>query len=363
MEIRTYNSKQLTTLLDDNNFWQKDFLPISKQRIISQIQNPALEDSDILLLVAFHNEAVIGYIGLMPNYYVNQNKYFKYFWGTTWWVDPKFAKMGIGAYLLMGAFENTKNRFAAIAFTESAKKMYANSDKLSGIKEIEGSDFIFRYDIESLKNEKNNFKNIVKRILLPSKNFLSNKNNNDWCKTNIISAEKIEYLNFIDKDTNDFILQKNKSSLSFKNSEYLNWILKYPWVLEGIKPNSSNQKYHFTSVEKSFSYICFKVFNRENEIFGFVLMRLRDGHLYVPYLFANDEAFDLIAKIIWQHITYLKVKTFTNYNAKLISSIKKQKLPFLHEKKVKLPFVLSKEIEKNISEFSFQDGDGDCVFT
>ena len=57
-EIKHYTISDLEALLKDSDFWKLDPLPISKQRIISQIRNPRANKNDLALLVAFENGRV-----------------------------------------------------------------------------------------------------------------------------------------------------------------------------------------------------------------------------------------------------------------------------------------------------------------
>jgi len=363
LKIRTFNSFGLNELLGNISFWQAKIIPITKQRIISQINNPFAEEKDTLLIVAYDNDDIVGYIGLLPTIFKKDHITYKYFWGTTWWINSEYTKTGVGIYLLMSAFEESKNRFAAIAFTESAKVVYANYRELGRIKEQKGFDFQFFYDIDYLNKQEKTIKKTIKKIVLPIKNLLSYKKLQKWSNGNNESNFKLEYVNYIDEEILNFIKFNQKNEISLKNNVFLEWILKYPWVLQGTLTEELKSKYYFTSIERTFSFLYLKVSDISGNVIGFLVMRLRDNHLTVPYLYYETKYIGEIVTIIWQHIYNLKIKTFTTYRTEIHQYIIEKQLPFIKINYFLRYYVLSKEIENNISNYNLQDGDGDAIFT
>lgn len=67
MTIKTYNRNELSAFIDSDFYAILSKIPISYHRAVSQINNPAVSDNDILLWVAYENAAVIGYIGVLPD--------------------------------------------------------------------------------------------------------------------------------------------------------------------------------------------------------------------------------------------------------------------------------------------------------
>lgn len=63
IEIKKINKKDIPELLSDNQFWNHSFLPISKHRLYAHHKNPNLEDNDIVLILSYLNNELVGYMG------------------------------------------------------------------------------------------------------------------------------------------------------------------------------------------------------------------------------------------------------------------------------------------------------------
>ncbi len=358
LNIQPYNKIELEKLLENKEFWKDEIIPISKQRIISQLNNPYLSDEDTLLILAFDNNKIIGYIGLLPTIYKKEDFVFKYYWGTTWWISDNYHKTGIGVYLLMSAFEQTKNRFSAIAFTESAGLIYANYSELQTITNQQGYDFQFLFSTNRKKNIR-----FFKKIYIFLQNSISSYKLAQWNNKNSLQTNNYEFISYIDEQIISFVNEKQKNEITFKSKDYFNWILKYPWVLQSPLEDALSSKYFFSYNSEKFHFFCFKTFNKKSEISSFVILRLRDAFLTVPFIYFEKEALPIIVNIIWKLIFKLKISAFTTYNHELYSYITKNNIPFARINYFQRPHVLSKEISKNISEYELQDGDGDAIFT
>jgi hypothetical protein len=92
--IKTYTIADLEALLSDQNFWQLDPLPITKQRIVSQMRNPRASKEDLALLVAFDNGQVVAYTGGFPDRVYLNGSCQKACCMTTAWAHPSRRRKG-----------------------------------------------------------------------------------------------------------------------------------------------------------------------------------------------------------------------------------------------------------------------------
>jgi len=84
MEIKTFTVADLKIALVSEDFWQTPTLPITKHRALSYCRNPRADEDDPVLLVAYQDNRVIGYLGILPDkIYVNDVDY-KLGWLTSW---------------------------------------------------------------------------------------------------------------------------------------------------------------------------------------------------------------------------------------------------------------------------------------
>ena len=103
MEIKTFTVADLKTALVSEDFWLTKTLPITKHRALSYSRNPRADEDDPVLLVAYQDNRVIGYLGILPDKIFVNDAVYKLGWLTSWWVDPSCATAGVGAILLFKA--------------------------------------------------------------------------------------------------------------------------------------------------------------------------------------------------------------------------------------------------------------------
>ena len=66
MEIKTFTVADMRTALVSEDFWRTKTLPITKHRALSYSRNPRADEDDPVLLVAYQDNRVVGYLGILP---------------------------------------------------------------------------------------------------------------------------------------------------------------------------------------------------------------------------------------------------------------------------------------------------------
>ena len=66
-EIIKLNKLELSIYIKSERFLNAPVLPISEHRALSQIKNPKALKDDVLLLLTYDNEKLIGYLGILPD--------------------------------------------------------------------------------------------------------------------------------------------------------------------------------------------------------------------------------------------------------------------------------------------------------
>ncbi|UZT97400.1 GNAT family N-acetyltransferase [Chryseobacterium fluminis] len=90
IHLRTLNKKQLEELVSSGDFKKHDFLPISEHRAKSQIKNPKADHHQTLLILAYDDEQLAGYLGCLPDDFDLNGERFSYAWLSTLYVSHKF---------------------------------------------------------------------------------------------------------------------------------------------------------------------------------------------------------------------------------------------------------------------------------
>jgi len=130
-------------------------------------------------------------------------------------------------------------------------------------------------------------------------------------------------------------------------------------VLQG-KPDKESKRYYFSSKSEQFCYDSVK-FYQNNELKAFLLLKIRDKKLTVSYVFAEDEMLDDVAAYILQKVCNEKLIMFSVFDERISNKIRNHRIQYIFERLNKHAYILPKGSE--ITPESFQEGDGDNVFT
>jgi len=174
----------------------------------------------------------------------------------------------------------------------------------------------------------------------------------------------LEYVNFIDKQTKDFIDNLNKNNLSKRGKPELDWIMLYPWILTSPTKNNEDKRYEFSVSDKQFLTLNIKIFYK-NKLTGFLMLNVRNKHLRIPYFFSEPENVNIISQVIAELTKKLKTDYITVFNNELINELKNT-LQYFHRKTQYRTFLISEKLLKNyprVKDLDLQDGEGDSAFT
>jgi len=358
IHLKTLNKKQLNNFVSSGEFQNYDFLPITAHRAKSHITNPKANDDQTLLILAFDDDQLAGYIGCLPDEFTIDGKPFNYAWLSTLFISNQFRGRRIAQALLNKAFEEYQGNVAITEFTKEAESLYRKIGVFKYIKPKHGKRYYFRADLETIipsKKEKTKpFKPVFKIADSVANFFISIKNS--YVKQ---PGFPFEILDKPDAESADFIT----TFKSNRNADEINLAIENPWILEG---ETEDKKYLFSSYSQSFRYFWVKVYCDNNNLITCSLLMLRDGNLKIPYLFTNSDLtqfIDFLSYFIVEH----RVKMMTSYQKELNEKINSNmSFPNIHQRKIERRYMFHQEfldhLPKNFSP-DFQDGDGDCLMT
>jgi hypothetical protein len=169
-----------------------------------------------------------------------------------------------------------------------------------------------------------------------------------------------EYIEEIGPEAEQFIQHWNQSCLIRRGKPELEWINRFPWVLEQ-EEDADSRRYYFSSVSKRFFYQQVEFRNEAGAVTAFLMLSVRNNHLTVPYTFFDKGMEFTLVRFLFNVMLDYQLNMLTVFHPELSEEIKKSRSPFLFKKKIIRPYFIPKTLE--LPEFVFQDGDGDCVFT
>jgi len=362
MEIISYTKSELQELIDSDFFKKLNKIPISKHRAISHINNPYCADDDILLWVAYQNETLLGYSSVLPDRIVWNGCEEKIYWSSSVWRNESAMKSTLAATLLLKVLKRYKSQLFVTDFVPEVEKSYSKMRIFKPMETEIGATF-YRNPAFSqiIKRRIPKLKCIIPVYSLLEKCFnftlfLGRKLTTKNIKTYFSIVENTIF----DGEFDDFL--KNyciENKLVERDSIYFNWIIKYPWVLQG-KPDNESRRYYFSSVSKQFEYHSLKIYDKQ-KLIGFMFLKIRDKRMAVSFSYLDDVCVKDAVAYILNLANAKDLDVITTFDKKLLSELTKKRTKYLFTKKTVKKYFFPRNFD--ITSSFFQEGDGDMVFT
>ena len=368
-ELKTIRKKDIFNLYSDSTIWDHPFLVISKNRLFAHSHNPNLKDDDIVLLLAYLNEELVGYMGIFIDKITIDNKDEKIGWLSTWWVHPKTKGQGVGRTILEKMYMQMEGKIGISQFTESAKRVYDKSGYFVDLKETEGIKAVMRSNLSFLFSHffpervkyflpilalVDKFLNVFVDLKLGIQNIFI---------TAQLRSVTLEYLNHIDNEALELINKYNRKDLSKKGTDFFNWLKSNYWVEEAPLLELTNKNnYEFSMYDKSFKIYFIKI-NFKGENIGFLVLQKRNVTLKILFAYYEKEKYSgIVTSVIKSQCIKQNVREIINYDLGITSELKKSKIFIYKRRKIKNSIISKAFGKKSFEEYNFNFGDGDCSF-
>jgi hypothetical protein len=367
MEIKTFTVADLKTALVSEDFWLTKTLPITKHRALSYSRNPRAEEDDPVLLVAYQDNRVIGYLGILPDKIFVNDAVYKLGWLTSWWVDPSFSTAGVGAILLFKALNAYDQYIGVSGGSREARKALHASQKFMALKPLQGLDIRLRLNVSrelprrrpAMKIFRGLFKifDAMMDEVVNLRSFFWQRHHNPGQRLTF------EYISDIDEETDRFIQRHYRHDLIRKEKADFSWIMNNPWILSAPLKDLTSKRYYFSSRADRFSYLGVKVFEHPTEMIGFFLLKVRDDRMSVLYSYFESRHAAAITAAALHHALAMDVSILSLYDELLVASFSTLRCPCWSVKKNSRGFSLSKAFaEIPLASCRLHGGDGDLAF-
>ncbi len=365
IEIRQLNKKSLRDFIYSEEYCNLEYIPITRHRALSHIENPRAGEDDTLLLLAYADEQLVGYLGVLPDAIYHKDSVEACGWLSCLWVDIRFRGRQIAFQLLQRCIDCWQGRLLVTEFTGPAKRLYDKSGIFNDLPTKGGIRLYVRSDLEKLLPPKRRFFANNKRVL----RWIDGAINGLFdLRFHFYSGRlgqlQLEYVNVIDDEIDQFLKERQEREIFKRRAEELNWIIKNPWVLPAPDGDRYAKKYHFSAVDKSFDFVPVKVYGSGGNLIAFLIFAKRDRRLKLPYCYHDGDVRSVV-EVINYHIVRWRIKTFTTFNLPLIDAIEERRSPALIRRQVKRNYIIGSilNFEESEGDFEIQDGDADCSFT
>lgn len=358
IELKTLNKQSLQEYISSGKYRSDVFIPITKHRAESQIKNPKADEDQTLMILAYEDEKLAGYLGCLPDFFLINDKKLRYAWLSTLFISDDFRGKRIAQQLLEKAFEVYNGNIVITEFTPAAESLYNKIKVFKYIPPKTGKRFYLKTDFQQIIPAKKpqlkglkpifKFSDLIFNSLISLKNSFQEK-----------PDFKFEILNEIDDQSKVFIAQFPAN----RTADEMNWFVQNPCVLEGETPDPS---YLFSSYSKKFQYYWIKIYNTENQLETGALILLRDGTVKIPYLFSKNNLTNFTEFLAYFSVKN-NVKLIVSYQNELNNEIENSRsFPKIHSRNAERRYMFHERLISHLPENfapNFQDGDGDCALT
>lgn len=365
LRTQEYTIADLEQRLQDGRGVEGNPTPITKHRILSQVQNPRAASTDVALLVAYDGDTVVGHLGVLPDLAFVGAQEHKIGWLTAWWANPDRKYAGVGLMLLMRAQALYGGAVGASGFSDDAKKIYSATRKFVTVKELAGITVMARFNLRERLISRAPWLEKVRwmiGVVDCAANQCIRLVQLLWRQFHQMpEGFRVEYLPQLDEEAQAYIARHQGAELTRRGALELNWIHRNPWILSA--PLGQPSSFHFSSAARSYGSFIVKVLDLNDRIAAVLMLIVVDGQLTVPYCY-HDDGGRLVAQLLCDHVIALRLERVTTYRAELIETLAAIRFPWIWTKRKARSWVLSSSVgHAEWSGCSLQDGDGDCVFT
>lgn len=359
ISLKTYNKHQLEKLINSNQFKEFPFCPITHHRAISHTKNPNANDSDSLLILAFENDDLAGYIGVLPDNIKLKEQNVHMGWLSTLFVHPNFRGKKIAQKLLAKACEEYNNNIMITEFTPEAENMYAKSQLFVYKNQLNGRSYHYLSNLKKILPSKNKD---WSQLQLGLKVFDSSLNSLVKIKNNLQKSNKEDFkvLNNIDDEIKKFIEQNKSKNCFNRSTAEIEWITNNPWIISSSQQSKEN--YQFSAFEKKFEYIFIKIYH-ESKLDTVLILSNRNGNAKLHFIFGNKNPVSC-SNVLHQYITRNNISNLITFEENINMELDKKNI--LVKKDRYRKFLVHKNLEKILGEDFIYDicaGDGDPIFT
>ncbi len=363
MQVKRLNKGQLADYIESDSFKRLTNLPITRHRALSQIRNPHAREDDTLLILIQEEDAVIAYLGAVPDQVQTTAGKEHMAWGSSLWVHPEHRGKGLGLQLVQEALISWDHKLFFMDYVRPTKRIYDKTEAFYTVENAKGIRLYLRPHLSFILPPKHGlFRKMEPLLRLSDKLFnlfVGLRPKQVWKNKEHYS---LEHLNTLPDSLNAFLSVTQNGRPFVCDTSKLNWIIQNPWILEGEAPEGKS--YHFSDYDRSFSMQPVLVKDQEGQTCSLMLFSLRDGHLKLPYYFSNAPADDMV-RIIQHLMQVWKVQTFSCYQRELVEAMNRSPGPVLWSKTMNKPCLATNYFKDKLisGAYAFQDGEGDAAFT
>ena len=361
MVIKSYNRNQLQEFIDSDFYAIQSKVPISYQRAVSQINNPMISDTDILLWVAYENASTIGYIGVLPDRWSTAELNTEIRWLSCFWTDEKHRNSNVASTLMMAVIRDHRHQLMISNFLFSLEESYQKMGIFQPATYKQGYEYYLRARFTKLIVSKFPRLKKIETVIQTAETLVNQVFSFwQWLQPRLKVSTEIRTDSHFDAELDKFLSEYTHSNgLNHRSAAYFDWIYNYRWVTEG-KRNKQSERYYFSSVSDRFTYLPVKIYD-QHQLKGFAFLKLRDNSLTLSFLYAGDKYLSKLAAYIFNVVKAEQIDVIICFDARLCTYFKNSNSRFIFKRKRRQPYLFPLSLSCDLQ--ALQEGEGDSIFT
>ncbi len=365
MEINIYTVSQLPEYTGSEQFARSRDLPVSPQRADSYVHNPRMHPDDPVLFVMTDLEGeLVAYRTVLPDDVHGHHLA----WLSGNWVRPDCRRKGYSTELFHRVYQAWKGKLISTGTSPESRAVYDKTGKFFLYKGMKGVRAYFRSDLHGLLPARHM---IWKRLkwLLFSADAVINLLHDVYVYFVKHSGRKVAgyhtITNGTDHEIEKLIASKNRNELSNRNAREIEWIIRYPWILQMKNKDPVSRKYNFSSSAGLFRNLSIKLYDSRDSFCGWMLLTIIGKKMTMPYFFGEEPAVSLAINVIHEQMIKWKLNYFTCFHPLVSEAFFKSPVHVLYRKKMIREYYVTRQLAGELPDpgnILIQDGEGDMAF-
>lgn len=361
MIIKEFTIAQLDGQLQDLTSY-RELIPITSLRLCSQVQNPRVTETDVVLIVAFDESGtILAYAGALPSVVFSGTEQQRAMFNTCWWAHP--AKGATIAFpLLIKLFSFYQHKVVFNDLSEHTVTLLGKMPAYQLLPPLQGQSWYLRMNTAKFLSGSNKLKKISCKILDGFFNSVIKVAVNvfsDKFKDAIVQ----QITDWDEPELNQFIDRYNLNDVTRIGCTELKWITRYKWLTNDKAFQSEADRYPFSLLAESFNNHPLKIYI-QGQLVGVALLTERNNHAKIPYFWYHPSYLDEVSRVLVDYVYQQRFFALSVYRPELKNAF----LSLIKVRLFKRTITKYRGYTKNLESFHlsdkiWQDGDGDSVFT
>ena len=321
---------------------------IAPTRAYAIMNNPFVTDEMLVVCCLYVNGDVAAFTAAFPDILQKPEGRLAW-WFSTLWCNPRYEGRGYGL-IVVGALAESlgeDNCFDAEGAHETVEIF-----KMLGLKTV----YFPRYIHSGKQINLNSFKGKIARFLEQLQHY-SHYFPEKRTRSKLANAEyTIKYQRFVDDESYDFIRGHSRRDVLLRSKNALDWILKYPFMLETQDVRKVEKENAFPSFTGVYRPSFVKIFS-DNVLVGVVYWVHKEKTFSVKYLYYDRNYSAVVFSAVMEHCVMSGASTFETGDQDL--SVFVQSLGLFTKNRIhNISFSFPREA-LSVTDSTLQAGEGD----